>query len=169
MSSSPAFWNSPPSRSTPTPRIALCRTRRRDTRRGRTLLGDGTQLPGVRAQVSQVARVRATGTGTRGEPVAEGLEVAGLEFGGEAHGGNPTEVWNAYHFPAADWSVELKFSTDPALPSIHVYDYAGRRYKNPNVEPLGLEWAASDQDIVDAFVERLQHILEQARNGARVG
>lgn len=99
--------------------------------------------------------------------IAEGLEASGLEVGWEAHGGYDTDVWNAYHFPAADWSIELKLSTDPALPSIYVFDYAGRTYKNKVVEPLGLEWRASDQQVSDAFVDRVNLIIEQARSGTR--
>ena len=101
--------------------------------------------------------------------IAEGLEDAGLEVGWQAHGGFDTDVWNAYHFPAADWSVELKLSTDPARPSIYVYDYLGRTYKNQTREPLGLDWSASDQAVSDAFVERVTQIIEQARSGTRTG
>jgi hypothetical protein len=55
--------------------------------------------------------------------IGAGLEHAGLEVGWEAHGGYDTNAWNAYHFPAADWSVELQLSNDPARPSIFVFDY----------------------------------------------
>lgn len=99
--------------------------------------------------------------------IAAGLEDAGLEVGWEAHGGYNTEVWNAYHFPAADWAVELKLSNDPAKPSIFVYDYLGRTYKNWTVEPLGLEWTTSDEEISNAFVERVKQILEQVKSGTR--
>lgn len=101
--------------------------------------------------------------------IDEGLDVAGLKVDWKAQGGCDTDVWNAYHFPAADWSAELKLSTNPARPSIYVYDYAGRTYKNQTVEPLGLEWTASDQEVSDAFVERVKQIIEQARSGARTG
>jgi hypothetical protein len=101
--------------------------------------------------------------------IAAGLEDAGLEVGWEAHGGYDTDVWNAYHFPASDWSVELKLSNDPARPSIYVLDYLGRTYKNETLEPLGLEWSTSDQEVSDAFVERVKHTLEQARSGVRGG
>ena len=100
--------------------------------------------------------------------IAAGLEDAGLEVGWEAHGGFDTDVWNAYHFPAADWSVELELSSDPARPSIYVKDYLGRTYKNETVQPLGLEWTTSDQEVSDAFVERVEQILEQARSGTAI-
>ena len=101
--------------------------------------------------------------------IAAGFEDAGLEVGWEAHGGYDTDVWNAYHFPAADWSVELLLSNDPARPSIYVKDYLGRTYKNPTVEPLGLEWTASDQEVSDAFIAHVKQILEQVRSGTRGG
>lgn len=101
--------------------------------------------------------------------IAAGLEDVGLEVGWEAHGGFGTDVWNAYLFPAEDWTVELKLSTDPARPSIYVYDYLGRTYKNETVEPLGLEWSTSDQEVSDAFVARVRQILEQVRSGTRGG
>ena len=101
--------------------------------------------------------------------IAAGLENEGLEVGWEAHGGYDTEVWNAYYFPIADWSVELKLSTDPARPSIFVFDYAGRTYKSKTVEALGLDWNANDQEVSDAFIQRVKRILEQAKSGTRAG
>lgn len=99
--------------------------------------------------------------------IADGLEDAGLEVDWEAHGGYDTDVWNAYHFPAVDWSIELKLSANPAQPSIYVYDYAGRTYKSETTEPLGLDWSTSDQEVSDAFVGRVKQIIEQARSGTR--
>ena len=101
--------------------------------------------------------------------IAAGLENEGLEVGWEAHGGYDTEVWYAYYFPIADWSVELKLSTDPARPSIFVFDYAGRTYKSKTVEALGLDWNANDQEVSDAFIQRVKRILEQAKSGTRAG
>lgn len=118
----------------------------------------------ARRQVGSVLRAR----NKRLAPIiAAGLEAAGLEVGWEGHGGYDTEVWNAYHFPGSDWSVELKLSINPAQPSIFVLDYPGRTYKNKTKEPLGLQWIASDQEVSDAFVERVSEVLEQARTGTR--
>jgi hypothetical protein len=101
--------------------------------------------------------------------IAAGFEDAELKVGWEAHGGYDAQVWNAYHFPAADWSVELILPNDPARPSIYVDDYLGRTYKNRIDEPLGLGWTTSDQEVSDAFVERVKQILEQVRSGTRGG
>ncbi len=103
--------------------------------------------------------------------IAAGLEDAGLDVGWENHSGSSPglEVWNAYHFPTPDWSVELKFSADPRTPEIFVYDYQGRTYENATVEALGLAWTATDNELADAFVERAKVILEQASNGQRQG
>lgn len=90
------------------------------------------------------------------------------EFAWESHGGSGVETWNAYHFPTPDWSVELKFSSDPARPSVFVYDYRGRTYKQSAIEPLGLDWIASDEEIADAFVDRLNQILTQVVSGTRL-
>jgi len=92
--------------------------------------------------------------------IADRLEAAGLETDWEAHGGIREETWNAYHFPVSDWSVELKFSADPARPMIYVYDRRGRTYKDSTIEPLGLTWTDSDEDIANAFVQRVVQILQ---------
>ena len=91
--------------------------------------------------------------------IADRLEAADLETGWEAHGGIREETWNAYHFPAADWTVELKFSADPARPMIYVYDRRALTYKDSTTEPLGLTWTDTDEDIANAFVERVNRIL----------
>ena len=103
--------------------------------------------------------------------IAAGLEDSGLQVGWENHSGSSPglEVWNAYHFPAQDWSVELKFSADPKTPDIFVYDYLGRTYKQATIESLGLPWTASDDDLADRFVERTNTILQQAASGQRQG
>lgn len=103
--------------------------------------------------------------------IAAGLEDAGLKVGWENHSGSSPglEVWNAYHFPAPDWSVELKFSADPKTPDIFVYDYQGRTYRQATIEGLGLQWTASDDEIADTFVERTKMILEEAAGGQRQG
>lgn len=106
--------------------------------------------------------------GKRLEPlIAEGLNTAGLEVGWQAHSGNGEEFWNAYHFKEAEWTIELKLTTNPKLPSIFVYDYPGRTYKNETREGLGLEWSATDHEVADAFVERARSITEQAKHGTR--
>jgi len=92
--------------------------------------------------------------------IADRLDAAGLKTGWEGHGGIQEETWNAYHFPAVDWSVELKFSADPTRPMIYVYDRRGRTYKDSAIEPLGLIWTDTDIDIADAFVERVAQILQ---------
>lgn len=100
--------------------------------------------------------------------IADRLEERGLETGWEAHGGIREETWNAYHFPTADWSVELKFSADPARPMIYVLDRRGLTYKDSTVEPLlGLTWTDSDEKIADAFIERVVQILDQVKAGTR--
>lgn len=120
----------------------------------------------ARSNVSRVLRNR----NKRLAPlIGADLERAGLDIGWEAHGGNGLEVWNAYHFPAFDWSVELKLSADPATPDIGVYDYPGRTYRNTTIQALGLAWTASDEDISEAFFQRTSQILEQAANGQRGG
>ena len=103
--------------------------------------------------------------------IAAGLEDADLDVGWENHSGSSPglEVWNAYHFPTPDWSVELKFSADPMTPEIFVYDYQGRTYNHATIEALGLAWTATDNELADAFVERAKAILEQASNGQRQG
>ncbi|GAA1970979.1 hypothetical protein GCM10009776_37460 [Microbacterium deminutum] len=101
--------------------------------------------------------------------IAVGFDEAGLEVGWEAHGGYDTDVWNAYYFPVADWSIELKLSTNPAQPSIFVYDYVGRTYTDATVEPLGLEWGVPDQEVAEAFVDRVRRVLARraSTNDAR--
>ncbi|WP_165314377.1 PD-(D/E)XK nuclease family protein [Agromyces protaetiae] len=99
--------------------------------------------------------------------IAELLAAEGLSTGREAHGGIREETWNAYYFPSADWSVELKFSADPAHPAIYVYDRRGRTYKDSTIEPLGLDWTATDEQIAGAFVRQVVRVLGEARAGAR--
>ncbi len=99
--------------------------------------------------------------------IAAGFEQAGLTPSWEAHGGWRAEAWNAYQFPDVDWSVELKLTTDPAKPALFVYDYQGRTYSQPTTQPLGLEWAASDEEVADAFVASVVEILDLVRNGTR--
>ena len=95
--------------------------------------------------------------------IADRFAAAGLVTGWESHGGLREETWNAYYFPEVDWSVELKFSADPARPPIFVYDRRGNTYKDATIEPLGLEWTATDDQIVDAFLERVRVILARRR------
>lgn len=99
--------------------------------------------------------------------IAASLDEAQLEIDWEAHGGNQREVWNAYHFPSVDWSIELKLSTDPANSSIFVYDYQGRTYRQSTIEPLNVQWSTPDQEVADAFMQRLEQILDQIRAGTR--
>lgn len=101
--------------------------------------------------------------------IADRRASAGLVPDWESHGGLREETWSAYSFPDADWSVELKFSADPARPAIFVYDRRGKTYKDSTIEPLGLSWTATDEQISDAFVARLIEILGHARMGTRVG
>jgi hypothetical protein len=99
--------------------------------------------------------------------IADRLEERGLVTEWESHGGIREETWNAYYFPAADWSVELKFSADPARPMIYVFDRRGLTYKDSTIEPLGLTWIDSDEKIADAFMDRVVQILGQVKAGIR--
>lgn len=99
--------------------------------------------------------------------IAVRLAEVEWQFDWEAHGSSLSETWNAYHFPVPDWSVELKLSTDPGRPSIFVYDYHARTYKRSTIEPLGLSWTASDEEVADAFIDRLSQILHQVVAGTR--
>ncbi|WP_062518494.1 PD-(D/E)XK nuclease family protein [Demequina gelatinilytica] len=94
-----------------------------------------------------------------GERIAE-LDLA---IGWESHSGSNTEAWNAYLFTEIDWTIELKFTTDPARPAIYVYDYEGRTYKNETTTTLGLEWTASDEEIANAFIVRATAIIDRVR------
>lgn len=100
--------------------------------------------------------------------IADRLEALSLETGWEPHGGIREETWNAYHFPSADWSIELKLSADPTRPMIYVYDRRGLTYKDSTIEPLGLTWTDSDANISDAFIERVVVILNQVKAGTRL-
>lgn len=98
------------------------------------------------------------------EPLlTELLSAAGLAVDGESHGGLREETWSVYYFPEADWTVELKFSADPGRPPIFVYDRRGKTYKDSTIEPLGLEWSATDEAIAEAFVVRVVEILKAVR------
>lgn len=100
--------------------------------------------------------------------IADRLQERGLVTGWESHGGIREETWNAYHFPAADWTIELKFSADPAHPPIYVFDRRGQTYKDATIEPLGaLSWTDSDAKIADAFVDRVVVILGEVVAGIR--
>jgi hypothetical protein len=124
-----------------------------------------TAFEEARGSIGRLIRERRE----RIEPqIADGLEARGLETGWEGHGGIREEAWNGYHFPAADWSIELKFSADPSRPMIYVYDRRGLTYKNSTIEPLGLTWADSDEKISDAFIERTVQILDQVKAGTRL-
>ncbi len=124
------------------------------------------QFLAARSQVIRVLRAR----GRRLEPlIADHLAAANLVPGWEAHGGSKSEAWNAYHFPDADWAVELKLSVDPTKPAIFVYDYMGRTYQNSTIEPLRLDWSATDDEVATAFVERAKDILGQALRRTRGG
>ena len=63
----------------------------------------------------------------------------------------------------------MKFSTVPERATIYVFDYEGRTYKPHRMEPLGLEWTANDEEIADAFIDRVKLILEEVRNRVRSG
>lgn len=120
----------------------------------------------ARSSVGRLIRDRRK----RLEPLlADRLAAAGLAVEWESHGGLREETWSAYYFPEADWSVELKFSADPARPAIFVYDRRGKTYKDSTIEPLGLAWTATDEQIADAFIARVIEILREARMGARAG
>ncbi|WP_193510171.1 PD-(D/E)XK nuclease family protein [Cryobacterium sp. BB736] len=124
-----------------------------------------TAFEEARSSIGRLIRDRRK----RIEPlIADRLEALGLETGWEAHGGIREETWNAYHFPAADWSIELKFSADPSRPVIYVYDRRGLTYKDSTIEALGLAWTASDEKIADAFIERVVQILDQLKAGTRL-
>lgn len=99
--------------------------------------------------------------------IADRFATEGLTTDWESHGGIREETWNAYYFPVADWSVELKFSANPTHPAIYVYDRRGRTYADATITPLGLAWTATDEQIVDAFVSKVVTILNQAKAGAR--
>ena len=99
--------------------------------------------------------------------IAERFATAGLVTEWESHGGIREQTWNAYYFPEAGWTVELKFSADPAHPTIYVFDRRGNTYKDSTTEPLGLPWIATDEQISDSFVSRVIHILQQAKAGNR--
>ncbi|WP_403025574.1 PD-(D/E)XK nuclease family protein [Salinibacterium sp. GXW1014] len=124
-----------------------------------------TAFEEARSSIGRLIRDRRK----RIEPlIADRLEALSLETGWEAHGGIREETWNAYHFPSADWTVELKFSADPSRPMIYVYDRRGLTYKDSTIEPLGLSWTDSDADISDAFIERVVQILNQVKTGTRL-
>lgn len=97
-----------------------------------------------------------------GPLIAGRLQDKGLEPGWEAHGGRNDDVWNAYHFPAIDWSIELKLSTKPDRPAIYVQVYPGRDYRKQEIENFGLLWSATDESLADAFVERVQTLFHEA-------
>ncbi|MGF3054666.1 PD-(D/E)XK nuclease family protein [Microbacterium sp. YY-03] len=99
--------------------------------------------------------------------IADRFESLGLQPDWEAHGGANDETWNAYHFPTADWSIELKFSLRPSMPAVFVYDRAGNTYTNTTSQDLGLDWLASDEELAEAFVTRVQAILTDALHGSR--
>lgn len=94
--------------------------------------------------------------------IAERLDEKGFEPGWEAHSGYGDDVWNAYHFPAIDWSIELKLSTKPDLPTMYVQLYPGRDYKRLEIEELGLSWSESDEALADTFVRRIQDLFREA-------
>lgn len=101
--------------------------------------------------------------------IADRLAARGLTAEWEAHGGIREQTWNAYRFPVADWTVELKFSADPDDPAMYVYDYRGRTYKDSSIVPLGLPWNAADEQVADAFVAQAALIVEEAKAGVRYG
>jgi cobalamin biosynthesis Mg chelatase CobN len=120
-----------------------------------------------------VARLLRDRNKRLGDLLAHRISEAGFETTWEAHGGAPSGVgvdfWNAYCFAPENWSVELKFSTVPDRASMYVFDYEGRTYKPHREKALGLEWTASDEEIADAFIDRVKLILDEARNGVRSG
>lgn len=95
--------------------------------------------------------------------ISERFQDKGFEPGWEAHGGRNDDVWNAYHFPAIDWSIELKLSTKPDRPAIYVQVYPGRDYKKQIFEDLGQPWSASDESLADAFVQRVQTLFGEVQ------
>ncbi|MEJ6489170.1 PD-(D/E)XK nuclease family protein [Leucobacter sp. USCH14] len=88
--------------------------------------------------------------------IAERLAEEQFVVDWEAHGGRGDEVWNAYHFPDIAWSIELKLATRPTLPLIFVQSYPGRTYRQIENEPLDLTWASPDEELVEAFLLRVQ-------------
>lgn len=120
----------------------------------------------ARTEVRRIIRDRRA----RLEPLIAGcLESAALAPDWEAHGGASNDVWNAYHFADPDWTVELKFTIDPDLVTAPVYvmDRRGRTYDDKTIEPLGLPWSSTDEEIADAFVQRVKVILDSVRAGTR--
>jgi hypothetical protein len=86
------------------------------------------------------------------------------QWSGAAPSGD--ESWSVFSFAPENWWVELKFSAKPDRPVIYVYDHNGK-YKLSSIEPLGLEWSATDDEIVNVFVPRLLAILEGFQAGSR--
>lgn len=116
-----------------------------------------------------IARMLRTRNKSLADPLTERITQAGLKVSWESHGNDPrgTECWNAYCFSPEDWSIELKLTSVPTLPAIFVFDYRGRTYKDARIEPLGLEWTATDEQIAETFVARVKSILEEVRTGTR--
>lgn len=92
--------------------------------------------------------------------IAEQLEVRNFAVGWEAHGGSGDDVWNAYHFPAIDWSAELKFTTLPGKPAVYTQIYPQRNYRALEIEAL-LDWGASDVALVEGFIQRVERLFAQ--------
>ena len=110
----------------------------------RTLLEDHgdavSRFLTARSNVERTLRARIR----RLEPLIDAqLKDAGLVVGWESHSGSKGVAWNAYHFPDVDWTYELKLSVRPENPSIFIYEYRGRTYRDESIHPFDLGWAAS--------------------------
>ncbi|WP_394551815.1 hypothetical protein ACDF64_13180 [Agromyces sp. MMS24-JH15] len=120
----------------------------------------------ARSNIERTLRARIR----RLEPLIDAeLKDAGLVVGWESHSGSKGVAWNAYHFPDIDWSFELKLSVRPENPSIFIYEYRGRTYRDESIHPLDLSWAATDAEIVAEFVTRVAHLIAERRAASTAG
>lgn len=130
----------------------------------RTLLEDHgdavSRFLTARSTVERTLRARSK----RLEPLIDAqLKEAGLVVGWESHSGSKGVAWNAFHFPDIDWSYELKLSVRPENPSIFIYEYRGRTYRDESTHPVDLGWAASDAEIAAEFVNQVARRIAERR------
>lgn len=128
--------------------------------------GNSAEIDDILNKVDQVNQLTKARSKRLESLVRERLDELNVHTSWEAHGANSGRwplCYNAYLFSASNVGVELLMSQDPNREEpIFIKAYPGRSYKlYPDADnvPLGVNWAATDEEIADTFVMRAQEII----------
>lgn len=119
----------------------------------------------VQRDINKMCRTRSENLQT---VIGERLAKEGLAIDSQWQGHYSSRwayTWNAYHLMESNNTVELILTPDPKLSGpILAKAYSGRRivklYPEFDHIPIGVRWAAPDEDVAEAFVEFALQVVE---------